>query len=449
MSQFDFGNLSSPLSGAAFIDGNMEPWRDALHSSHSGTVRPTYAVNGTFWLDTTTTPYIYKMFDGTDDITIGTINATTNEFVPANTGHYGGSAGGTANVLTLTPAPALGSYAAGIIYNLLLTATNTASAPTINVSGLGAKTVKYNNGSGKVSLPIGGLQNGTIATIIYDGTDFVLLNARPYNPATAIASAATINLDSALGDYVSLTGTTTVTAITLKQGQECTCVAAAAFILTNGASLILPSGANITTAAGDSFVVRGEAAGVVRIVSYIKADGTGLIGSGTRVLLETQTAAADASIDFTTGIDATYDSYIIEGIAVKAAVDSIGAYIRTSTDGGATFDAGAGNYIYAGIGLLDATVANINGTSDTKIQISHTMGNVGDERFNFTLKIFNPSDVNQCYMEYSTSGFESASRAAILHGTGIRLASADVDAIRILMSSGNITSGTFKLYGIK
>lgn len=277
MSQFDFGNLSSPLSGAAFIDGNMEPWRDALHSSHSGTARPTYAVNGTFWLDTTTTPYIYKMFDGTDDITIGTINATTNEFVPANTGHYGGSAGGTANVLTLTPAPALGSYAAGIIYNLLLTATNTASAPTINVSGLGAKTVKYNNGSGKVSLPIGGLQNGTIATIIYDGTDFVLLNARPYNPATAIASAATINLDSALGDYVSLTGTTTVTAITLKQGQECTCVAAAAFILTNGASLILPSGANITTAAGDSFVVRGEAAGVVRIVSYIKADGTAIV----------------------------------------------------------------------------------------------------------------------------------------------------------------------------
>lgn len=80
MSQYSFGNLSSPVSGATLIDTHLEPWRDALHSCHSGSSRPSYAVAGTVWLDTTTTPWVIKIFDGTDDISIGTVNATSNVF---------------------------------------------------------------------------------------------------------------------------------------------------------------------------------------------------------------------------------------------------------------------------------------------------------------------------------------------------------------------------------
>lgn len=85
MSQFDFGNLSSPLSGADLIDAYLEPWRDALHSGHSGTSRPSYAVAGMLWYDTSGAPtaILAKYFDGADDITIGTINATANTFTPA------------------------------------------------------------------------------------------------------------------------------------------------------------------------------------------------------------------------------------------------------------------------------------------------------------------------------------------------------------------------------
>lgn len=83
MAQFDFGNLVSPLSGQEFIDDNLEPWRDALHSLHSGTARPSYAVAGMMWLDTTTTPWVLNAYDGTDDIALGTINASTNAFTPS------------------------------------------------------------------------------------------------------------------------------------------------------------------------------------------------------------------------------------------------------------------------------------------------------------------------------------------------------------------------------
>lgn len=86
MSQAAFGNLSSPTSGTTLIDTKLEPAFDALLSMHSGTSRPSYAVAGIQWLDTTTTPWVLKFFDGTNDISLGTINASTHVFTPANAG---------------------------------------------------------------------------------------------------------------------------------------------------------------------------------------------------------------------------------------------------------------------------------------------------------------------------------------------------------------------------
>ncbi len=85
MSQYNFGNLESPLSGTTFFNMHLEPWRDALHSTHKGTARPSYAVAGLMWLKDTTTPWVLNIFDGTDDIGIGTVNATTNKFTPYGT----------------------------------------------------------------------------------------------------------------------------------------------------------------------------------------------------------------------------------------------------------------------------------------------------------------------------------------------------------------------------
>lgn len=83
MSQYSFGNLESPVSGTVLVNTHLEPWRDAMHSLHSGSSRPSYAVAHMMWLDTTTTPWILKVFDGSDDISIGTINSSTNVFTPS------------------------------------------------------------------------------------------------------------------------------------------------------------------------------------------------------------------------------------------------------------------------------------------------------------------------------------------------------------------------------
>lgn len=111
-----------------------------------------------------------------------------------------------------------------------------------------------------------------------------------------IASAATVNLTSATGNYVNVTGTTTITAITLAQGAERVVRFAGVLTLTHGASLILPTSANVDTTAGDIAVFRGEAAGVVRCVGYMRAGGAPLTGVTTSTA---QAATSGTAIDFT------------------------------------------------------------------------------------------------------------------------------------------------------
>lgn len=191
-----------------------------------------------------------------------------------------GTTGGSATAYTATPSPAIAAYAANQIFAVFIHTTNTTTSPTINVSTLGAKNLKKQIGGSKVNPAVGDLQANTFALIGYDGTDAIIINPRTHSQGANIASASTVNLDTATGDYVHVTGTTSITAITLSQGREGTVVFDGVLTLTNGASLILPSAANITTAAGDSAVFRGEASGVVRCISYTKADGTAVVGGG-------------------------------------------------------------------------------------------------------------------------------------------------------------------------
>src|SRR5688572_4111627 len=188
-----------------------------------------------------------------------------------------GTDGGAANAYTVTPTPALLAYSTRMVVAFSPTVENTGAA-TINISGLGVKDIKSVAGAALVS---GDLTVGTIYSAYYNGTEFRLLsitknyadqlafgaslpaqagNAGKFvttNGSTAswtdtftipitfnssatvsfgadvtfsskvdeakganIASAATINLSTATGNLVHITGTTTITAITIPSGAE-------------------------------------------------------------------------------------------------------------------------------------------------------------------------------------------------------------------------------------
>jgi hypothetical protein len=97
-----------------------------------------------------------------------------------------------------------------------------------------------------------------------------------------IASATTTDLSAATGDYVDITGTTTITGLgTCAAGVERTVRFTGALTLThNATSLILPGAANITTAANDRAIFRSLGSGNWLCVSYTKASGTAVVTSG-------------------------------------------------------------------------------------------------------------------------------------------------------------------------
>lgn len=99
------------------------------------------------------------------------------------------------------------------------------------------------------------------------------------NRGSDIASGSTIDLDAATGRFVDVTGTTTITAITLTDGDDRWVRFTGALTLTHGASLVLPGAASITTAAGDWAHFVGYSAGVVRCASYITASGQPVVGT--------------------------------------------------------------------------------------------------------------------------------------------------------------------------
>ena len=88
-------------------------------------------------------------------------------------GRFGtGTSGGSANAYTLTLDVAPDAYTDGQMFWFEPGADNTATS-TLNVNGLGTKTIKTMDGQ---ALFAGALRSGYKSVVIYDGTDFFLVN---------------------------------------------------------------------------------------------------------------------------------------------------------------------------------------------------------------------------------------------------------------------------------
>lgn len=115
------------------------------------------------------------------------------------------------------------------------------------------------------------ITNGTTAS--WTDTHTIAVNEAK---GADIASAATINLTTATGNLVHVTGTTTITAITIPVGAERAVIFDGALTLTHGAALLLPGAVDIPTAANDRAIVRGDTAGAI-VIDYIKASSLPLL----------------------------------------------------------------------------------------------------------------------------------------------------------------------------
>ena len=100
--------------------------------------------------------------------------------VQKNTAQFLTSVGGTADAITATSAFGMTALVTGMSFVFIAAASNTSTTPTININGIGAKTIKRSSAS--TILSVGDIIIGFPALIFYNGTDFILTN--PYTIRT-------------------------------------------------------------------------------------------------------------------------------------------------------------------------------------------------------------------------------------------------------------------------
>jgi len=123
------------------------------------------------------------------------------------------------------------------------------------------------------------LEDGTTSFVTQKDKS-TLENAIFENQGSTLSSGATVDLNTATGNYLHISGTDTINSFG-------TCPAGARFVLMfegiltltyNATSLIIPGLANKTTAAGDCCMIISEGSGNWRIVGYFAISGGGGAG---------------------------------------------------------------------------------------------------------------------------------------------------------------------------
>lgn len=80
MAQFDFGTIDPDTKSGTTLANDLELFSAALRSQHSGSTRPSYAVSGMPWLDTSGTDPMLRHYDGTGDRAIYQLDVSDATF---------------------------------------------------------------------------------------------------------------------------------------------------------------------------------------------------------------------------------------------------------------------------------------------------------------------------------------------------------------------------------
>jgi len=261
---------------------------------------------------------------------------------------------GTATAYAIAPSPGISAYVVGQRFAFKATNANSGADPTLAVNSLTAGIIYWPNGASLIAgeIPASAQIVVQVATVTTGTPTFHLQSAtKPALPRTGgtvtgtvamsgaaineaqgadIASASTTDIAAATGNYVKVTGTTTITALgTVQAGTRRIVEFTGALTLThNGTSLILPTAANITTAAGDVAVMVSLGSGNWKCTSYQRADGRALASLGIlqRVITTSGAYSSNATtipIDNTTPQSSEGTEILTQAITPKSATSKL------------------------------------------------------------------------------------------------------------------------------
>lgn len=214
---------------------------------------------------------------------------------------------GTATAYAIAPSPGISAYVVGQRFAFKAINANSGTAPTLAVNGLTAGVIFLPDGTalaiGDIAAssqtvvqvatvaPTFHLQTPTAGVVRKSGTQ-TITGAKTFSATLTMSGAAineaaradvasnpTCSIGAAASNYVRITGTSNINKFdSATDGVRRQVVFAGILTLSHNASFnILPTGASITTAAGDTALFICEGADNWRCEDYQRADGTPLV----------------------------------------------------------------------------------------------------------------------------------------------------------------------------
>ena len=209
---------------------------------------------------------------------------------------------------------------------------------------------------------------------------------------------------------------------------------------------------NIITydASGDpAFAVTGTSGQVLTSGGAGVAPTFATASGGAWTYISTATASASASVVFTSGLDSTYDQYVIVFTSVVPASDSQNFMFKVSDDAGSTYEATNYDFFLVKGHSGNGTIETEAGPGATAVKLHAFVGNASGEGCSGLIHINNPSNSSLFTMfHWKGVGTDNTPETRMGDGVGSWNTTTAVDAVQFAFASGNITSGTFRLYGI-
>ena len=192
------------------------------------------------------------------------------------------------------------------------------------------------------------------------------------------------------------------------------------------------------------------------------ANGFATATEGNITLIKALTASSSATLSFVNGssdvvLDNTYPLYLFKFINIHAGTDDANFQVDFSDDGGSSYDTNKTTMSYRAKNAEDDSTeaheyrANADQTAATYQTLAENLDTDNDSNGNGELFLFNPSSTTftkHFFCRFTSYQNSEAGNQEQITGGYINETGA-INAVLFRFHSGNIDSGTIKLYGIK